>query len=162
MVRVRVTADEYRAAAKRDPTLPQVRGRAGRQFPSGLECERRIQRIFVRGLLSKPNRSEARKWLERDLADKTRRSLGRFKVEADAAKFVEAIYHAGATEVIVPDIYMDRRGNQFADGLLVKLPKSPERRRAVRRACGQLRRHKLGSVQPGTDLGESHLFLAMA
>ena len=157
-----VTARAYRAAAKSDPALPQVRGRAGRRLPWGLKCERRIHRIFVRGLLNKPNRIEARKWLLRAATDKTGRSLGRFKREAEAATFVEAIYHAGAAEVIVPDIYSDRRGNQFADGLLVKLPKSPERRRAVRKACGQLRRHKLGSVQPGTDLGESHLFLAMA
>lgn len=100
--------------------------------------------------------------LQRDATENTRRSLGRFKREANAARFVQTLYQAGATEVIVPDIYSDKRSNQFSDGLLVKLPKSPERRRAVRKACGQLRQQKLGSVQPETDIGESHLFLAMA
>ena len=156
-----VTAEQYRAAAKADPTLPQFRERAGKPLPPGPEREQRIQRTFVRGLLGRPTRVEARKWLQRDEADRTRRSLGRFKREADAAIFVEALYQAGATEVIVPDIDADKRGNQFSDGLLVKLPKSPERRRAVRKSCGQLRQRKLGPVQPEADIGESHLFLSM-
>lgn len=156
-----VTAEQYRAAAKADPTLPQFRGRAGKPLPRGPRREQRIHRTFVRGLLGKPNRVEAREWLHRDATDKTGWSLGRFKREADASRFVEALYQAGATAVIVPDIYTDKRGNPFADGLLVKLPKPPERRRAVRKACGQLRQQKLGSVQPEADIGESHLFLSM-
>lgn len=157
-----VTAEQYRAAAKADPTLPQFRGRSGKPLPPGPTREQRIHRTFVRGLLGKPNRVEAREWLHRDATDKTGRSLGRFKREADASRFVEALYQAGATEVIVPDIYADKRGNLFADGLLVKLPKPPERRRAVRTACGQLRQRKLGAVQPERDIGESHMFLSMA
>jgi len=157
-----VRAEQYRAAAKADPTLPQFRGRAGKPLPRGPRREQRIHRTFVRGLLGKPNRVEAQEWLYRDATDKTGRSLGRFKREADASRFVEALYDAGATEVIVPDIYADKRGNLFADGLLVKLPKPPERRRAVRKACRQLRQQKVGFVQPETDIGESHLFLGMA
>jgi hypothetical protein len=157
-----VTAEEYRAAAKADPSLPQFRGRVGKPLPRGPRREQLIHRTFVRGLLGKPNRAEAREWLHRDEGDKTRRSLWRFKREADAARFVEALCQAGATEVIIPDIYADKRGNQFADGLLVKLPKSPTLRRAVRKACGKLRRQRLGSVEPETDIGESHLFLSMA
>ncbi len=157
-----VTAEEYRTAAKADSTLPWFRGRAGKTLPLGPTREQRIHRTLVRGLLRKPNRVEARKWLDRDATDKTGRSLGRFKREADASRFVEALYDAGAIEVIVPDIYADRRRNLFADGLLVKLPKPPERRREVRKACGQLRQRKLCSVQPERDIGESHLFLGMA
>jgi hypothetical protein len=157
-----VTAEQYRVAAKADPTLPQFRGRAGKPLPPGPKREHRIHRVFIRGLLNKPNRVEARKWLQRDRGDNTRRSLGRFNGEADAPRFVEALYQAGAAEVIVPDTYADKRGNRFADGLLVKLPKSPARRQAVRKACRRLRRKKLGSVQPERDIGESHLFLAMA
>lgn len=156
-----VTADQYRAAAMTDRTLPRVRGRAGKPLPPGPKREQRIHRTFVRGLLGKSNRAEARKWLQRDHGDKTRRSLGRFKREANATRFVEALYDAGATEVIVPDVYADKRGNLFADGLLVKLPKSPEQTRAVRKSCGRLRHQRLGSVQPETDIGESHLFLSM-
>lgn len=157
-----VTAEEYRTAAKADPTLPWFRGRDGKTLPPGPDREHWIHRTFVRGLLNKPNRAEARKWLQRGERDKTRRSLGRFKREADASRFVEALYQAGATEVIVPDIYADKHGNQFTDGLLVKLSKVLARRRAVRKVCGPLRQRKLGSVQPEMDIGESHLFLSMA
>ncbi len=157
-----VTAEHYRAATKADPTLPQFRGRPGKPLPPGPTREQRIHRTFVRGLLGKSNRVEAWEWLQRAATDKTGRSLGRFKREADAARFVEALHQAGATKVIVPDIYADKRGNLFADGLLVRLPKSPALRRAVRKACGQLPQQKLGAVQPETDFGESHLFLSMA
>lgn len=157
-----VTAEEYRLATKADPALPRLRGPAGKSLSPGPQREQRIHRAFIRGLLSKPNQVEAREWLRRDQGDNSRRSLGRFNGEADAARFVEALYQAGAAEVIVPDIYADKRGNQFSEGLLVKLPKSPARRQAVRRACRRLRRLKLGSVQPETDIGESHLYLSMA
>ena len=60
--------------------------------------------------------------------DKTLRSLGRFKSENDAAKFVEALYQTGAVEVIVSDIYRNKARDQFADCLLVQLP-----RRGVKR-----------------------------
>ncbi len=157
-----VTADQYRAAAKAAPALPRLRGRAGKPLPPGPRREQRIHRVFTRALLRKANRVEARKWFQRDERDKTRRSIGRFKQEADAARFVEALYRAGATAVIVPDIYADKHGNQFADGLLVNLPKSPACRQAIRKACRRLRQQALGSVQPEADIGESHLFLAMA
>ena len=157
-----VTADQYRAAARTDRTLPRVHGRAGKPLPPGPRREQRVHRVFTRALLRKANRVEARNWFQREPGDETRRSLGRFRQEADAVRFVDALYRSGAVEVMVPDSYADRRGNQFADGLLVKLPKSAACRQAVRRVCGRLRRQKLGSVQPEAEIGESHLFLSMA
>ena len=90
------------------------------------------------------------------------RSLGRFKREGDALKFVEALYKAGATEVITPDIYAGKAGDQFADCLLVKLPGIAARRKAVRKVCSQLSKQKLGAFQPDKDMGESHLYLLLA
>ncbi len=89
-------------------------------------------------LLDKPNRSEARTWLAPKADDRTARSLGRFKREGDALKFVAALYRSGATEVIVPDIYAGKTGDQFADCLLVRLPKVAARRKAIRKVCAQL------------------------
>ncbi len=157
-----VSADEYRSAAKLDRTLPRLRGRVGKPLPEGTARRQRIHGVFVRGLLGKPNRSEAAQWLRSKADDKTRRFLGRFKREVDAAKFVEALYQAGAAEVIVPDIYHDKRGNQFADALVVRLPKSPAQRRAVRAVGDKLRKQKRGAVEPETDIGERHLYLSMA
>jgi hypothetical protein len=79
-----------------------------------------------------------------------------------AIKFVEALYEAGATEVIAPDIYAGKAGDQFADSLLVKLPKVAAKRKAIRKVCAQLSKHKLGAFQPDKDIGESHLYLLLA
>jgi hypothetical protein len=157
-----VSVEEYRLAAKADPTLPRLRGRAGKPLAPGPQREKHIHHAFVRELLRKPSQAEALAWLRHHGSDRGGRSLGRFRREADAARFIEALYQAGAVEVIVADIYPDKRGNQFSEGLLVKLPKSPACRQAVRRACARLRAQKLASVQPETDLGERYLYLAMA
>ena len=100
-------------------------------------------------------------WFQKETADTTARLLGRFKRESEAKDFVSALYQAGAVEVIVPDIYQDKTGNQFADCLLVRLSKDGARRKAVRRVCAQLRQRKLGASQPDKDIGETHLYLSM-
>jgi hypothetical protein len=116
----------------------------------------------VDSLLEKHNQREARKWLAKKTGDLTARSLGRFKREKDAAKFVQALYRAGAVKVIAPDIYRNKARDQFADSLLVQLPNNGAKRKTIRRVCGQLRTRRLGAVQPDGDIGESHLFLSLA
>ncbi len=153
-----VSADEYRAAAAKDKSLPKLGRMAKAVKPVS---EKHIHRVFVAGLLAKPNRFEARAWLEARSADNPARSLGRFKRESDAATFVAALYDAGATEVIAPDVYRDKAGNEFADALLVRLPKAPAKRKAIRMVCAQLQKRKLGAMQPDADIGETHLFLSL-
>jgi hypothetical protein len=92
--------------------------------------------------------------------EQTARSLGRFKRESDALKFVEALYKAGATEVIAPDIYAGKAGDQFADCLLVQLPKNCGEKSHSQGLCAIAER-KLGAVQPDKDIGESHLYLSL-
>lgn len=156
-----VSADAYRAAAATDRTLPKFRGKPAKLPPRNRATQKRIHSVFTSALLEKRNRCEAQIWLQKRDADQTARSLGRFKREADVEKFVLRLYRAGAVEVIVPDIYYDQAGNQFADCLLVRLADDPARRNAIRKVCSQLRRRKLGAVQPDQDLGESHLYLSM-
>lgn len=152
-----VTADEYRKAARQNPDLPRLRGRICKTSrPSPLY----IHRIFVAGLFKKQNSSEAKAWLNAD--DSVGRSLGHFKKRGEALKFVEELYQAGAVKVIAPEIYYNKRGDQFADALLVQLPKATKVRKAVRKACGKLRSRNLGAVEPEKDIGETHLFLSMA
>jgi len=152
-----VTADEYRKAAKQNPNLPKLRGRITKlNRPS----PKHIHHVFVSSLLGKCNCIEARTWL--NAGDKTTRSLGHFKRTGDVAKFVEELYQAGAVKVTVPDIYLGKRGEQFADALLVQLPKTAKARKAVRKACDKLQSRNLGAVEPGKDIGETHLFLSMA
>jgi len=92
--------------------------------------------------------------------DQTARSLGRFKRERDAEKFVRSLYDAGAITVILPDVYRNKTGDQFADCLLVRLPKSSVMRKAIRQVCARLQRRDLGAMQPGGDFGESHLYFS--
>jgi hypothetical protein len=58
-------------------------------------------------------------------------------------KFVTELYQAGALEVILPDIYRNQRGDQFADGMLVKLPKGAKQRKAIRAVCAALQKKNL-------------------
>lgn len=153
-----VSAEKYREVAAKFKALPKFRGKPTKPLVKPLH----IHRVFVDSLLEKHNQREARKWLAKKTGDKTARSLGRFKREADAANFVEALSQAGAVEVIVADIYRNKARDQFADCLLVQLPRNAEKRKAVRKVCAQLRTRKLGAVQPDEDIGESHLYLSLA
>ena len=155
-----VTAEEYRAVRAKDKSLPKLIGKAGKPLAQTTTSEKRIHEVFIRSLLAQKNRAEARKWLES--GGKAVRSLGRFKRESDALKFVEALYQAGATGVIAPAIYAGKAGDQFADCLLVKLPKASVKRKAIRKVCAQLSKRKLGAFQPVKDIGESHLYLSLA
>ena len=84
-----VTAEEYRAARAKDKSLPKLTGKAGKPLPNTVATEKHIHEVFVRSLLAQKNRAEVRKWLES--GGKAVRSLGRFKRESDALKFVEAL-----------------------------------------------------------------------
>jgi len=152
-----VSAEKYREVAAQFKALPKFRGKPAKPLVKPLH----IHRVFVDSLLEKRNQREARKWLAKKIGDTTLRSLGRFKSENDAAQFVEALYQAGAVEVIVPDIYRNKARDQFSDCLLVQLPRSAAKRKAVREVCAQLRTRKLGAVQPDSDIRESHLFLSL-
>lgn len=155
-----ITAEAYCAARAKDKSLPKLTGKAGKPLPDTVATEKLIHQVFVRSLLAQKNRAEARKWLES--GGKAVRSLGRFKRVGDALIFVEAVYKAGATEVIAPDIYAGKAGDQFADCLLVKLPGIAAKRKAIRKVCAQLSKRKLGAFQPDKDIGESHLYLSLA
>jgi len=156
-----VSAGEYRAAAAQDKSLPKFRGRLLKVPPEDSTLQKRMLRVLVAWLLEKPNCSEARKWLSKASTDKSARSLGRFKRKQDSIKFVQSLYEAGAVKVIAPDIYASKAGDQFADCLVVQLPRDAARRKAVRKVCGQLQKRKLGAMQPGDDIGESYLYLSM-
>jgi hypothetical protein len=154
-----VSAGEYRLAAAKDPRLPRLRGRISKPPPNNQAMQNHIHRVFVASLLAGRNRSEARVWLQAD--DSTKRSLGRFKRPAEAIKFVTELYDAGALQVNVPDIYLNKHGDQFADNLLVKLPTGAKQRKAIRAVCADLQKKKLGAISPDQDTGESHLYLLL-
>ncbi|HXI73081.1 MAG TPA: hypothetical protein VNN22_22300 [Verrucomicrobiae bacterium] len=153
-----VSADEYRAAAARDKSLPKLRRNPAKPSPTAPIRPEQIFRIFVSSLLENPNRAEARKWFRKKTGDRTARSLGRFKRERDAGRFVQSLYDAGAGNVILPDVYRNQSGDQFADSMLVRLPRNVAMRKSIRKLCARLQRRDLGAMQPDGDFGESHLY----
>jgi hypothetical protein len=155
-----VSADDYRAAAAKDKALPKLGRVTGKAVKS--VTEEHIHRAFVTEMLAKPNRSEALRWLQGKRRRNATRSLGHFKRERDAANFVTALYDAEVVEVIVPDVYRNKAGDQFADSLLVRLPRTLAKRKAIRKVCAQLQKRRLGAIQPDTEVGETHLFLSLA
>jgi len=159
----RLVSSSAQSKAKRNgETFARHRKQLAKLPAETLAKRKHIYRVFVSSLLEKPNRCEARRWLSKKMGDTTARSLGGFKRERDAAKHVEALYNAGATKVIAPDVYANKTADQFADCLLVRLPKDATKRKAIRRVCAQLRRRDLGAVQPDEDIGETYLYLYLA
>lgn len=158
---VDVTRAAYLKAARRHPDWPQYEGQpAGRVARDNVALERRQHELFIESLLAKPH-AEARQWLDvarwPDL-----RSLAKFRTAKAALQFVETLYDAGTEAVIVAPIYAGRRGKLFADWMLVRLPKTPSKRRTVRQICQGFCDKRDGAMLPDKDFGESHLFLKLA
>ena len=73
---------------------------------------------------------------------------------------METLYTAGAEAVIAAVIYAGKRGKQFADRLLIRLPKVSTKRKALREICQDLFGQRGGAFLPDKpDMGESYLFV---
>ena len=156
---VDVTRAAYLKAARKHPDWPQHEGEpAGKVARDNRSLQRRQHELFIESLLEKSH-AEARQWLSA-AKNPDLRSLARFRTAKAALQFVETLYAAGAETVIAALIYAGRRGKQFADRLLVKLPKSPAKRKTLRRICQDLCAKRGGAFLPDEkDMGESHLFI---
>jgi hypothetical protein len=158
---VDVTRAAYLKAARKHPDWPQHEGQpAGKVARQGRALERRQHELFIESLLEKSH-AEAGQWLSA-AKNPDLRSLTRFRTAKAALQFVESLYAAGAETVIAALVYAGRRGKQFADRLLVKLPKSPEKRKTLRKICQDLCAKRGGAFLPNEkDMGESHLFILL-
>ena len=156
---VDVTRAAYLKAARKHPDWPQHEGQpAGRVAREGPALKRKEYELFIESLLEKSH-AEARQWLSA-AKNPDLRSLARFRTAKAALQFVETLYAAGAETVIAALIYAGRRGKQFADRLLVKLPKASAKRKALRKICQDLCAKRGGALLPDEkDMGESHLFI---
>ena len=150
---------KYLKAARQHPDWPQHEGEpAGKVTRDNRSSQRRQHELFIESLLEKSH-AEARQWLSA-AKNPDLRSLARFRTAKAALQFVESLYAAGAETVIAALVYAGRRGKQFADRLLVKLPKSPAKRKTLRKICQDLCAKRGGAMLPDEkDMGESHLFI---
>lgn len=156
-----VTRTQYTRAAAKDSTLPQPGDSAAAPRRPSRATERHIHEVFVGGLLEKGSPVEARTWLIAAAKPRSRPSLGRFRSARAALVLVTSLYEAGALEITVPGIYRDRKGKEYADWLLVRLPKLKAVRGRIRKVCRILKEKNLGAFLPESDLGEMHLALAL-
>ena len=156
---VDVTRAAYLKAARKYPDWPQHKeepaGKVARDNQA-LECKE--YELFIESLLQKTH-AEARQWLS-EAKEPDLRSLARFRTAKAALRLVETLYAAGAETVIAAVIYAGKRGKQFADRLLIKLPKASSKRKALRKICRDLCDQRDGALLPDEkDRGESHLFI---
>jgi hypothetical protein len=156
---VDVSRARYLQAAREHPEWPQhEREPAGKVAPDNQTLKRKEHELFIESLLETPC-SDARQWLTTG-KNANLRSLARFRTARAALEFVDILYAAGAEAVIAAVIYTGKRGKQFADRLLIKLPKTLAKRKALRRICQELCDKRGGAMLPDEkDMGESHLFL---
>jgi hypothetical protein len=150
---------KYLKAGRLYPDWPQHEGEpAGKVAHDNQALKRKEHELFIESLLDKKH-AEARQWLSA-AKNLDLRSLARFRTTKEALKFVETLYAAGAETIIAAVIYAGRRGKQFADRLLVKLPKASAKRKALRKICQDLCAKRGGAMLPDEkDMGESHLFI---
>jgi hypothetical protein len=131
---------------------------AGKVARETQALKRKEYELFIESLLEEPC-AEARQWLSA-VRNADLRSLARFRTAKAALEFVEMLYAAGAESVMAAIIFAGKRGKQFADRLLIKLPKASAKRKALRKACRDFSAKRGGAWLPDDkDMGESHLFL---
>jgi hypothetical protein len=158
---VDVTRAAYLKAAWKHPDWPQYEGQpAGQVARESRTLERRQHELFIKSLLAKAH-AEAGQWLNTAKRPDLR-SLAKFRTAKAAFRFVETLYAAGAGTVVVVPVYAGRRGKLFSDWLLIKLPGTPSKRKALRKLCQDLCDQRDGALLPDKDIGESHLFMRLA
>lgn len=101
---------------------------------------------------------EARAWLTAN-PHESAFATNRFETTARALAFVDALYRAGAIEVLVEEPTVDSSGCPYADTLLVRLPESGHARWTLEEFC---RREGPDNVPPGDfvmRVGEHEIML---
>ena len=88
---------------------------------------------------------EARGWLRGNLNPHAF-ATNRFQETENALAFVEMLYAAGATEVLVDDPHVDADGQPYADTLLVRFAPDGDTRWKLERLC---ERAGPGDLPPG-------------
>jgi len=157
---VKVPRNVYLKAARSYPDWPQHEGQPpGKVVRPGPSLKRKEHELFIESLLKKSH-AEASQWLS-GVKNPALRSLAKFRTVNAALQFVATLYALGAITVIALPIYAGKRGKLFADWLLIKLPKTPSKRKAVRKIVENLCKKRGAALLPDADMGESHLFIRL-
>jgi hypothetical protein len=102
-----------------------------------------------------PDSAEAREWLAANEHPHPI-ALNYFQTRAASEQFVESLYAAGATRVLVDNISYDDAEGPHSDSMVVELPDAPEARTRILTLC-QANCHEDGS--DFTDKGQGSVSL---
>jgi hypothetical protein len=157
---VEVSRAKYLSNARKHPAWPQYEGEAAaRVARAGRALKHKEHELFIESLLENKH-AEAVLWLTSGKRHQLR-SLAKFRTTKAALRFVANLYAAGAETVFALPIYAGKGGELFADWLLVKLPSTPSKRKAVRKLCQDLCEKRDVAMLPEKEMGESHLFVRL-
>lgn len=152
-----VTPTEYVKKAAAHPDWPKyATNGAHRRKLSPEKLEEQAFRLHCEWLLGKENTRDAIEWLNQ--AKVSACAIGALSA-ARARKIVSEALAAGARRVLASDTYVSKQGKQFADVLLVELPKLKTRRAAIRKVFTSLPRPAKCAMQPDDDHGEPWLYV---
>lgn len=152
-----VTPAKYAKEAASHPDWPRysANGNVPRKLSPAV-LEKRAFRLHCEWLAHKPTTRDATEWLNEAKANA--RAVGALSA-GRAQKLVCGALAAGARKVLAADTYGSKQGKQFADVLLVSLPKSKSRRAAIRKLFAVLPKRAKSAVQPDRDSGELWLYV---
>lgn len=125
-----VSRAEYFRAARQHPEWPASARTPSRPLRlSPKQREARFHDLHCKWLLSRKGTGPAKGWLES--GDKSNRFLGSLGYKK-AVALIAAAEDSGAKRVLAVDVYKSKSGQQFADGLLVRMPRLAKHRAAIR------------------------------
>lgn len=152
-----VTPAKYAKEAASHPDWPRyaANGNSPRKL-SPAALEKRAFRLHCEWLAQKPTTRDAGEWLNE--AGANARAVGTLSA-GRARKLVNDALATGARRVLAADTYGSKQGKQFADVLLVSLPKSKPRRAAIRRLFAALPKRTKCATQPDRDSGDPWLYV---
>jgi hypothetical protein len=152
-----VSRAKYARAATDHADWPRysVNGTAHRNL-SPVQLEKRSYRLHCEWLLAKTNTRDAVQWLEEGKS--AARAVGVLSSRR-ARRIVGDAFAAGARRVLAADIYSYKQGKEFADVLLIQLPKSKKQRAAIRKVFTSLPRRDQCAVQPDHDRREPWIYV---
>ena len=113
---------------------------------------------FIQKILSKPNHSEARAWLNKH-TDEYFINLGELPTNEESLALVSKFYANGAVEVVAVEIDQYPDEGENTGKLVIALPSEKEKREKVLGLCSDLAEEQ--GFDRLTDEGQTHVFVML-
>lgn len=152
-----VSRAEYWRAARKHPEWPACARTPSRRVRlSPQQRDAKLHELHCEWALGRKGTVPAKAWLE--WGDRSSRLLGSLGYKK-AVALIAAAADRGAPQVLAVDVYRSKAGRQYADWLLVRMPRSPKERAAVREVFTALPARARCVVLPEQDARERWLWV---